>query len=78
MKKFSESPKFRKVDSAFVIISAHGNGEIGQQATEILGIDYTSHFYKKVYCTDIIDYFSSEECPNLQGKPKIFVFQTCR
>ena len=78
VKKFSESPRLRRVDSAFVIISAHGNGKIGRQETEILGIDYTSYNYKKVFCTDIINCFSSDQCPNLQGKPKIFIFQTCR
>ena len=27
---------------------------------------------------DVIRYFSNKSCPNLKGKPKIFLFQFCR
>lgn len=71
-------PELRRVDSAFVIISSHGTGKLGQQETEVLGIDYKSAGYKNVVCTKILNYFTAENCRNLAGKPKIFIFQTCR
>lgn len=70
--------ELRKVDSAFIIISSHGDGEHGRQKTEIKGTDYQLSDYEDVHCTDIIDYFTAEECPYLKEKPKIFIFQTCR
>jgi hypothetical protein len=70
--------ELRRVDSAFIIISSHGAGEHGRQETEIQGTDYKLPNYETVFCTDIIDYFTAEQCPNLCGKPKIFIFQTCR
>ncbi|KAL7300737.1 hypothetical protein TKK_0006715 [Trichogramma kaykai] len=78
VQEFSKLPELRRVDSAFVIISSHGSGQIGHQETEILGIDYSSNDYKRVVCTNIMNYFTSENCVNLTGKPKIFIFQTCR
>ncbi|XP_014211578.1 caspase Dronc [Copidosoma floridanum] len=78
VKEFSKMKELRRVDAAFIIISSHGHGEYGKQETEIQGTDYLSPNYKSVFCTDIIDYFTAEQCPNLCGKPKIFIFQTCR
>jgi hypothetical protein len=71
-------PELRRVDSAFVIISSHGSGKLGHQETEILGIDYNLIGYKKVVCTKLMNYFTAEHCRNLSGKPKVFIFQTCR
>lgn len=70
--------ELRKADSAFIIISSHGNGRVGLQETEILGVDYNTVGYKKVVCTKIINYFTANNCDNLKGKPKVFIFQTCR
>lgn len=78
VKAFSKRPDLRRVDSAFIIISSHGDGEHGKQVTEIQGIDYKLSEYENVFCTDIIDYFTAAQCPLLQNKPKIFIFQTCR
>ncbi|XP_011500855.1 PREDICTED: caspase-1 isoform X2 [Ceratosolen solmsi marchali] len=78
VKEFSKMKELRRVDSAFIIISSHGAGEHGRQETEIQGTDYKLPNYETVFCTDIIDYFTAEQCPNLCGKPKIFIFQTCR
>lgn len=70
--------ELRRVDAAFVIISSHGSGKPGNCETEITGIDYKSKGYKKVVCTSIMNYFTAEHCRYLSGKPKIFIFQTCR
>lgn len=70
--------ELRRVDSAFIIISAHGDGKHGRQETEIQGTDCQLPNYETVFCTDIIDYFTAEQCSYLMGKPKIFIFQTCR
>ncbi|KAJ8676110.1 hypothetical protein QAD02_011896 [Eretmocerus hayati] len=78
VREFSKMKELRRVDSAFVIISSHGYGEHGKQETEIKGTDYLAPGYETVVCTDIIDYFTAENCPNLCGKPKVFIFQACR
>lgn len=70
--------ELRRVDSAFIIISSHGDGFYGRQKTEIKGVDYQLPSYESVFCTDIIDYFNADQCKYLSGKPKIFIFQTCR
>lgn len=70
--------ELRRVHSAFIIISSHGDGEHGRQQTEIQGTDYQLSSYENVFCTDILDYFTTEQCPHLEEKPKVFIFQTCR
>ncbi|XP_046836759.1 caspase-3-like [Vespa crabro] len=78
VKTFSQRKDLQNVDSCFVIISSHGKkGE--ENYTEIEGVDYyTGHKCTKVFCSDIIDCFTSEACPYLAGKPKVFIFQLCR
>ncbi|XP_058794750.1 caspase-3-like [Phymastichus coffea] len=76
--EFSKMTELRKADSAFIIISSHGNGKIGVQETEILGVDYNSPEYNKVVSTKIINYFTANNCHDLKNKPKVFIFQTCR
>ncbi|KAL2735833.1 caspase-3-like [Vespula squamosa] len=79
VKTFSQRKDLQNVDSCFVIISSHGKkGE--ENYTEIEGVDYYSFHseYKKVFCSDIMDCFTSEACPYLAEKPKVFVFQLCR
>ncbi|OXU20628.1 hypothetical protein TSAR_006461 [Trichomalopsis sarcophagae] len=78
IEEFSQMKELRRVDAAFVIISSHGSGKPGNCETEITGIDYKSKGYKKVVCTSIMNYFTAEHCRYLSGKPKIFIFQTCR
>ncbi|EFN86183.1 Caspase-2, partial [Harpegnathos saltator] len=77
VKEFSRSSDLVKVDSCFVIISSHGT-EDEKHHTEIQGVDSGRGDYEKVLCTEILDYFSVDACPQLSGKPKIFVFQLCR
>lgn len=77
---FSKRDDLAKVDSCFVIITSHGT-EDEENNTEILGTDYNASGqanYEKILCTDVCDYFTVEECPQLADKPKIFIFQLCR
>jgi len=75
-----------KVDSCFVIVTSHGTEAQGskdkENNTEIQGLDYSTvskqENYEKVLCEGIYDYFTAEACPQLAGKPKIFIFQVCR
>lgn len=82
IKKFSQYKELRNVDSCFIIISSHGNIHTQYEITEIVGVDRNEENEmqnsKTVLCTDILDYFTAENCPHLAGKPKIFIFQLCR
>ncbi|XP_076679375.1 death regulator Nedd2-like caspase [Andrena cerasifolii] len=82
VKEFSQREDLRKVDSCFVIISSHGTINAQYEVTEIEGVDYNAESklqnYKSVFCMDILDYFTTEACPHLAGKPKVFMFQLCR
>ncbi|XP_072767388.1 caspase-6 isoform X2 [Anoplolepis gracilipes] len=84
VKEFSKRADLKQVDSCFVLVTSHGteNKDVEDENdnTEIQAIDYSSTQanYEKVLCTDIYDYFTAEACPNLAGKPKIFIFQLCR
>ena len=80
IKEFAARDDFHKVDSSFVIISSHGR-EAGKGIDgEVLGIDYEagSQSYEKIYCSDIIEHFTTANCKHLAGKPKVFIFQMCR
>ena len=79
-KEFATRKDFHKVDSCFVIISSHGR-EAGKGVdAEIIGIDYKedSITYENIYCSEIIELFTSKNCKELAGKPKVFIFQMCR
>lgn len=82
IKKFSQYKELRNVDSCFIIIISHGNIHTQYEITEIVGVDRNEENEmqnsKTVLCTDILDYFTAENCPHLAGKPKIFIFQLCR
>ena len=69
-----------KVDSAFVIISAHGieDKKDGVSETAILAVDHDLPGAEKVYYSDILNYFTAENCEQLKERPKVFIFQSCR
>lgn len=77
VREFSRRSDLYNVDSCFVIISSHGTQD-EKHHTEIQGVDSGQSGYEKVLCTDILDHFTAEVCPQLAGKPKIFIFQLCR
>lgn len=66
-----------KVDSCFVVISSHGT-EDKECHTQIEGVDSGREDAEKILCTDILDYFTADACPQMANKPKIFIFQLCR
>ncbi|EFN73736.1 Caspase Nc [Camponotus floridanus] len=86
IKTFSKHDDLGKVDSCFVIVTSHGtedkNSKDKENNTEIQGLDFSTvskqENYEKVLCEGIYDYFTAEACPQLAGKPKIFIFQLCR
>ncbi|KZC10457.1 PREDICTED: caspase-3 [Dufourea novaeangliae] len=82
VKQFSQHKDLRKVDSCFVIIGSHGNISTQYEVTEIEGVEYNStsetQTSRNVLCRDLLDYFTAEVCPDLAGKPKVFIFQLCR
>ncbi|XP_066603203.1 caspase-3-like [Prorops nasuta] len=80
--QFSRLKELHRVDSCFVIITSHGKeGDEKVWDTEIQAVDCHKsgeRDYKKIYCSDVYNYFTAEACPNLAGKPKAFFFQICR
>ncbi|XP_037503703.1 caspase-2 [Rhipicephalus sanguineus] len=64
----AQSKEHEEADCLVVILMSHGN----QGA--ILGTDIKEvHLVRDVYTL-----FNNEECPALQGKPKLFFIQACR
>lgn len=62
------------VDVSVVIIMSHGtNSNIPGGHTEILCSDHNLYRIENV-----LDHFTSDSCPNMTNKPKIFIFQCCR
>ncbi|XP_008551525.2 caspase-7 [Microplitis demolitor] len=73
LKKYSKYSLLNKVDSLFVVISAHGGSSNDENNNSV--IEFTDGL---IPCSEIINYFSVENCPTMAGKPKLFFFQTCR
>lgn len=82
VREFAERNDFREVDSCFVIFSCHGFGTSKEWDAEIAASNYDPSnrppSNERIYCSEIVDYFSSTNCPHLIGKPKVFFFQMCR
>ncbi|XP_076044408.1 caspase-2-like isoform X2 [Oratosquilla oratoria] len=68
LEEFSELPELADVDSCIVVIMSHGHDEKS----------FYTHDNQVVRNEEVIDYFNNRNCPNLKGKPKIFIFQHCR
>ena len=79
-RRFSKTLNLSKYDSFFAIICSHGKHTIinDSEHSEIHGTDYGSPGSETVTDIDITDNFSTSECLELAGKPKVFIFQTCR
>lgn len=75
---FSRKRELEPVDSLIVVILSHGGGN-----GIIYGVDGHSdcgHAAPNSYITDddVRDYFSARKCPQMAGKPKLFIVQACR
>ncbi|XP_051163975.1 caspase-6 [Leptopilina boulardi] len=81
IQEFAKKKEFLKVDSCFVIFSCHGKEAGKRWDAEIQTSECTINELpsnEKIYCSEIIEHFSSKNCPFLKGKPKVFIFQMCR
>ncbi|XP_063975344.1 caspase b-like [Diachasmimorpha longicaudata] len=76
---FSRKPDHSTLDCCFVIITGHG-GRSANGDSVISGIDdvEVNNPEHVISYDHIIDCFSTENCPALSHKPKIFIFQSCR
>ncbi|XP_043481325.1 caspase Dronc [Leptopilina heterotoma] len=81
IQNFAKRKEFLNVDSCFVIFSCHGIEAGKRWDAEVQTSEWSEHSQvqkEKLYCSEIIEYFSSTNCPSLKGKPKVFMFQMCR
>ncbi|XP_035696882.1 caspase-2-like [Branchiostoma floridae] len=67
LKNFAAKEEHKAADACIVVLMSHG--ALGQ----IYGTDG-----KPVKYNDIFEVFNNNNCPNLQGKPKLFFIQACR
>jgi len=65
MKKFCEETDFENASMAVFVLMAHGDDD---------SVLYTANG-RTIKTEEIIDLFYDENCPNLKGKPKWFIFQ---
>lgn len=69
VKRFSKKDCLREADVLMVIMMSHGNSEdLPGLYTEVIGNDDEGYPIQ-----NILSHFTSETCPQLQGKSKIFV-----
>lgn len=67
MMEFARMKEHEKCHSAVVVILTHGNRDI------LYGTDNQT-----VPVENIVACLGNANCPNLIGKPKIFIIQACR
>ncbi|XP_031616724.1 caspase Dronc-like isoform X2 [Contarinia nasturtii] len=72
LKKLSVWPALQKYDCLVFCVSSHGNGDRNENNI----IEFSDG--NMLYVNDIIPYFSNSSCSHLLGKPKIFIFPSCR
>ncbi|XP_045592525.1 caspase Dronc isoform X2 [Procambarus clarkii] len=68
LREFQALDDLNYVDSCIVVIMSHGRDEKSFYTSD-------NNFLS---VNDVVERFSNKECPALQGKPKIFIFQYCR
>ncbi|XP_041378168.1 caspase-3-like [Gigantopelta aegis] len=76
LKEFAKFPENLKVDSLIVVILSHG-----EQDDIIFGTDGESTnrgFKKYLTIKHLKSWFGNRRCPELEGKPKLFLIQACR
>merc|ERR1719186_576472 len=67
--RFSELEDHKACDMAIVCVCSHGLDKDRIITSDCREVDVRE---------DIMSKFNNEECENLKGKPKIFIFQACR
>ncbi|XP_047113086.1 caspase-2 [Schistocerca piceifrons] len=73
IEEFTKLEGHKSVDSCVVAVMSHGRAGPLANSTSIICYDGGLRDVEWV-----ISKFDNASCPNLQGKPKIFFFQTCR
>ena len=68
LKCASKDEQLKKHDCLVVCLMGHGDSKA----------DIYDGNKKSMQIADIMEYFSSENCPMLKGKPKIIIVQSCR
>ena len=67
IKSFSAKNDHAEADMTAMVVMSHGDeGEISSTDGEVLMIEW------------ILEQFKNSNCPSLRGKPKIFIFNSCR
>ncbi|XP_063228179.1 caspase-2 [Bacillus rossius redtenbacheri] len=68
--EFAQLPDHSKVDSCVVSVLSHGHAGMETNLVSTDGCSLSVEW--------VISQFKNEACPQLQNKPKIFIFQSCR
>ena len=67
LEKFSQDVRHERADICIVVIMSHGTLK-GIKCADDAVLEYKS----------ILESFNNIKCPMLKGKPKFFIFQSCR
>ncbi|XP_067659056.1 caspase-9-like isoform X2 [Haliotis asinina] len=73
LREFARQCRWDQVDSCVVVILTHGGNDQRMYGTD--GWFNNNNFITN---RDLFDTFGSNNCPILQGKPKLFLIQACR
>ena len=67
IRSFTEDPRHEVIDMTVVVILSDGDeGKILARDGQILSTEW------------VLNQFTNHSCPQLRGKPKFFIFSSCR
>ncbi|XP_072943375.1 caspase Dronc-like isoform X2 [Epargyreus clarus] len=72
LKSLRQVEDVHAAECVFVVVSSHGHERAGLSDVDVCCYDGRVSVY------DFIDFFNNTNFPELQGKPKVFIFQICR
>lgn len=79
LRAFSQDQALSRVDSMMVAVLSHGGqGDIIYGIDGHLGVDGKPEPGTYIKATDIQSFFTSDNCPAMKDKPKLFIGQFCR